>query len=91
MNELEANAIITDEATGGKYDRGERLAIIFNPLNPPVLGDFWVWGCPPNPWHPPEADPLHSPVVKQPHRGLKPLTLLQYMLQYVVTGGLSYG
>jgi hypothetical protein len=49
MNELEANAIITDEATGGKYDRGERSAIIFNPLNPPVLGDFWVWGDTPKP------------------------------------------
>jgi hypothetical protein len=24
--------------------------VYINPLYPPVLGDLWVWGTPPNPW-----------------------------------------
>jgi len=46
------------------YGIGERLETLFNPLYPPVLGDFVSWGIPPNPQQRGSA-PLHSPVVKR--------------------------
>ena len=44
---------------GINYGTGERLVTIFNPLYPPVLGDFVSWGIPPNPQQRGSA-PLHS-------------------------------
>ena len=58
----------------GQYTQLKSYSMFYsfiNPLYPPILGDFKIWGTPPDPWQRGSA-PLHSLFTKFPCWALRP-------------------